>query len=247
MSNIKPYFQQDAVQAKFKELLGDRSTAFVTSVLQVANNNALLAKADPASIMNAAVMAATLNLPINQSLGLAYIVPYNGSAQFQIGYKGLIQLAQRSGQYKTISAAPVYEGQLVSSDPLKGFQFDWNAKKSDIVIGYAAYFELLNGFEKTIYLTKADVLKHATRYSQTFKSGRGVWKDNEDEMAIKTVIKRLLKFGPLSVEMQRAVVADQAVINDPETMEVDYVDNEVEAVEVDKVAERIAAVEASRQ
>lgn len=230
----KKLFDQDQVKQKFQELLGKRSTAFITSVLQIVASNDLLAKAEPSSVYHAAAVAATLDLPLNNALGFAYIIPFNkwekdGNqrtlAQFQIGYKGLIQLAQRSGQFKTISAAPIYEGQLVESDPLMGFRFDFTKKESDTVIGYAAYFSLLNGFEKTLYMTIDDLNKHGLRFSQTFKKGYGLWKDDFHSMAIKTTLKLLLaKYAPLSVEMQRAVISDQAVINNVDTQEVTYVD-----------------------
>jgi recombination protein RecT len=126
----KDFFAKDAVKNKFQELLGKRSTGFITSVLQICNNNDLLAKAEPASIFNAAAMAATLDLPINANLGFAYIVPYGGKAQFQMGYKGFIQLAQRSGQVKKIYASEIYEGEISKADPLSGYEFDflksWN-------------------------------------------------------------------------------------------------------------------------
>ena len=128
MSNlIKNYFTQDAAQNKFKELLGERASAFATSVLQIVASNKSLANAEPQSVFNAACMAATLNLPVNQNLGFAYILPYKTKddkgnyidvAQFQMGYKGFIQLAQRSGQFKTIAATPIYKGQLISENPL---------------------------------------------------------------------------------------------------------------------------------
>jgi recombination protein RecT len=237
MSNIKQFFAQPNVAAKFTELLGEKQgRSFVTNVLQIANNQPLLAKADPLTLFNAAATAATLQLSINPSIGHAYIVPFKGQAQLQVGYKGLIQLAWRSGQYKVIDAKPVYEGQYVVDDTFKGFHFDWAAKKSDVVIGYAAHFELINGATQTAYMTVNEVNTHAARYSQTAKSGYGVWKDNRDEMALKTVLKKLLKWGPLSVDMQTAVIADQGVIRDHETMDVDYVDNS--EAPVDKVAER---------
>lgn len=243
----KSLFNQDNVKAKFQELLGSRASAFMTSVLQVVASNDLLAKAEPNSIFHAAAVAATLDLPINQNLGFAYIIPFNqkqkdGSykclAQFQLGYKGFIQLAQRSGQFQTISATPIYEGQLAESNPLTGFRFDFTQKSSDVVIGYAAYFRLLNGFEKTLFMTVDDLKKHGNRFSQTFKKGYGLWKDDFDSMAQKTVIKLLLsKFAPLSIEMQRAVVTDQAIIKDVDATDIQYVDNE--EVPIDKVAERI--------
>lgn len=243
----KDFFARTDVRGKFEEMLGKRAPQFITSVLQIAASNAMLANADPVSIYNSAAVAATLDLPLNASLGFAYIVPYNvkqkdGSqkvvAQFQIGYKGFIQLAQRSGQFLTISSTPIYEGQLVEENPLTGFLFDFTKKKSDIVIGYAAYFKLLNGFEKTLFMTVDQVKKHGQRYSKSFSNQYGLWATDFDTMANKTVIKLLLsKFAPLSVEMQRAVVTDQAVVNDFETEDVTYVDNEPEQL-IDKTADR---------
>ena len=235
----KSLFAQENVRKKFEELLGKRAPQFITSVLQIAASNDLLAKADPMSIYNAAAMAATLDLPLNNSLGFAYIVPYNDrknnkcSAQFQIGYKGFIQLAQRSGQFKTISATPIYEGQLIEMDALRGFKFDFTKKASEKVIGYAALFALINGFEKTLYMSVEDINKHAGKYSQTFKKGFGVWKDDFDSMACKTVTKLLLsKYAPLSVEMQKATITDQAIIKDDTGTNLEYVDHEV-VVEID--------------
>lgn len=245
---VKSLFSQENVRQKFEELLGKRASSFITSVLQIASQNAMLAKADPMSIYNSAAVAATLDLPLNNNLGFAYIVPYNAKqpdntykqvAQFQMGYKGFIQLAQRSGQFKTISATPIYEGQLIESNPLTGFKFDFTKRDSDIIIGYAAYFMLLNGFEKTLYMTVDDLKKHGTKYSQTFKKGFGLWKDDFDSMAQKTVLKLLLsKFAPLSIEMQRAVIADQGVIKDEQANEVEYADHE--EIVIDKEAERMA-------
>jgi recombination protein RecT len=241
---VKTFFEADNVKKKFADLLGKKAQGFITSVLQVVNSNDLLVKATPESVYNAAATAATLELPINNNLGFAYILPYNQKqkdgtfktvAQFQLGYKGFIQLAQRSGQFKTISATAIYEGQLVGENPLMGFEFDFKAKKSDVVIGYAAYFALLNGFEKTLYMPIDNVKAHANKYSQTAKKGYGLWKDSFDDMAIKTVIKLLLsKFAPLSIEMQKAVIYDQAVIED--NGEATYVDHEI--VDIDKEAER---------
>lgn len=243
----KSLFNRDDVKQKFQELLGKRATSFITSVLQIVASNELLAKADPASIYHSAAVAATLDLPLNNNLGFAYIVPYNAKqkdgsykqvAQFQLGYKGFIQLAQRSGQFKTISATPIYEGQLKEQNPLTGFLFDFSEKKSETVIGYAAYMQLLNGFEKTLYMTVEDLKKHGGKYSQTFKKGFGLWKDDFDAMACKTVIKLLLaKFAPLSVDIQRAVITDQSVIHNEDATDITYVDNDI--VEIDKEQERV--------
>jgi len=252
--------QQDNVKQKFKELLGAKANGFITSVLSAVNSNALLKKATPESVYMAAMMAAALDLPVNSNLGFAYIIPYNSKvgdtwvqvAQFQLGYRGFIQLAQRSGQYKTISASPVYEGQLTSQDPLKGFEFDWSAKTSDKLIGYAAYFSLINGFEKSLYMSVEELQAHGKRYSKTYEQTSSKWKSDFEAMAKKTVIKRLIStYGPLSVDtqMQKAVIADQAVIKDSETMDVEYTDapvteipQEVETTKADKEKERLTAL-----
>ncbi|RKS87297.1 recombination protein RecT [Orbus hercynius] len=246
-TNIKSFFDKPAVKAKLTELLHKNAASFTTSVLQIVNSNEMLAKADPMSIFNAACMAATLNLPINNSLGFAYIVPYNNKkkeevngkkiekwvteAQFQIGYKGFIQLAQRSGQFERLVSIPVYEKQLAKKDLINGFVFDWDGEYSDDEkpIGYYAYFKLINGFSAELYMSEADVIKHAGKYSQTFKKGFGNWKDNFEAMALKTVTKLLLsKQAPLSIEMQKAVMSDQSVIKDITNDSYDYIDNDSE-------------------
>lgn len=242
---IKNLFSKDEVMNKFREMLGKRAPSFITSVLQIVASNNLLSKADPHSVYHSAAVAATLDLPLNNNLGFAYIVPYNQKfkdekgiwqtkqvAQFQMGYKGFIQLAQRTGMYRTLSAAPIYEGQLISENPLTGFVFDFTKKKSDTIIGYASYFQLLNGFEKTLYSTVEELKKHGKRFSQTFKKDHGLWVDDFDSMALKTVIKaNLSKWAPLSVDIQRAITFDQAVVKDVDTQDVDYVDNQPEQIE----------------
>lgn len=233
----KSFFEQSFIKKRFEDLLGKRSSSFLTSVLQVVASNELLAKADPMSIFNASLMAATLDLPINNNLGFAYIVPYAGKAQFQLGYKGFIQLAQRSGQFKTISATPIYEGQLVESNPLTGFRFDFSVT-SDKVIGFAAYFELLNGFQKTFFMPIDKMEAHGKKFSKTFEKNGSLWKTDFEGMGVKTVIKLLLsKYAPLSIEMQKAVIVDQAVINNEDATDITYIDNE--DVEIDKEDERI--------
>lgn len=241
---LKTFFESANVQNKIKELVGKNAATFATSVMQIANSNSMLKTADPMSIFNAACMAATLNLPLQNGLGFAYIVPFKNNkekkteAQFQIGYKGFIQLAQRSGQFKRLVAVPVYEKQLIEEDPINGYVFDWKQKptQEEKPIGYYAYFELLNSFTAELYMTEAEVDQHAQRYSQTYrtyldKKAKGqwatsVWADNFEAMALKTVMKLLLsKQAPLSVEMQQAVLADQAVVKDAENQEFNYEDN----------------------
>ena len=229
--SLKQYVSDDKIRQKFTEILGEKSKGFLASVMQVANSP-MLKNADPATVINAAMMAATLDLPINNNLGFAYIVPFNNrkagttEAQFQLGYKGFIQLAQRSGQFSRIAATPVYQGQIVSENPLLGYEFDWSVKPQGNPIGYVAFFKLLNGFTADLYMTVDEVNRHASKYSQTYKRGFGVWKDNFDAMALKTVLKLLLsKQAPLSIEMQSAVLADQAIVRDVENNDFDYIDH----------------------
>jgi len=231
--NAKDFFAKPMVREKLKELVGKNAPAFATSVLQIVNSNSMLVNADPQTIFSAACMAATLNLPINNNLGFAYIVPFKNNkenkieAQFQLGYKGYIQLAQRSGQFSRIAATPVYNGQLISENPLLGYEFDWSVKPSGDPIGYVAFFKLINGFTAELYMSKEEVMKHANKYSQTAKKGYGVWKDQFEAMALKTVLKLLLsKQAPLSIDMQKAQMADQAIIRDVDKDEFDYIDHQ---------------------
>jgi recombination protein RecT len=244
----KALFNKDEVKTKFQELLGKKSTAFITSVLQIVASNDMLIKAEPNSVYHSAAVAATLDLPLNNSLGFAYIVPYAQSykvgddwkkkvvAQFQIGYKGFKQLALRSGQFLTIHATDVREGEIKKRDRLTGeIEFQWiedeDEREAKKVIGYVSYFKLLNGYSQTFYMTVKKVNSHAKKYSQTFQKDKGPWKDDFENMALKTVTKlNLSKNAPLSVEMQKAVVFDQSVINDSDTMDVTYVDNDAAEV-----------------
>jgi len=229
----KQFFDQDNVKRKLNELVGKNSAAFATSVLQIVNSNELLRNAEPQTVFSAACMAATLNLPINNTLGFAYIVPFKNrkagtvEAQFQLGYKGFIQLAQRSGQFERLVALPVYAAQLISKDPINGFVFDWSKEPvgNEHPVGYYAYFKLINGFTAELYMTKAEIERHAGKYSQTYKMGFGVWKDNFEAMALKTVMKLLLsKQAPLSIEMQQAQLADQSIVRDVEGQVFEHID-----------------------
>ena len=240
----KQYFAQDGVKKKFDELIGKRSAQFITSVLQIVNSNKLLMSASPESIYNACTMAATLDLPINQNLGYAYIVPYKNQAQFQMGWKGFVQLAQRTGQYLRINVVEVYDNQFKSFNTLtEELDADFSLDGVGEIVGYCCYFKLLNGFEKIVYWSKLKVNNHAHKYSQAYKSANGMtpWKDADQfhEMAKKTVLKNTLaKWGILSIEMQKATITDQAVINDVDKLDVNYIDNELE--KVNKEEQRIA-------
>lgn len=228
--SLRGMLDRPDIKAKFEELLGKKSVGFVSSLISVCNNNKLLKAADPSTVIAAGAMAATLDLPINQNLGFAYIVPYKGEAQFQLGYKGYIQLAMRTGQYKTINACEVYEGEIVEMNRFTG-EIVWGEKKSDVVVGYMAYFQLVNGFEKYLYMTKEEMFKHASTYSQAFKNAKDKSRWGVapfDKMAIKTVLKLLLsKYGILSIEMQHmatAMSSDGAIIRTQEdgSLEADF-------------------------
>ena len=209
---LKGMLEMPAYKNKFNEMLGKKAAGFMSSIIAVANNNKLLAKANPATVIGAAAQAAMLDLPINQSLGFAYIVPYKGEAQFQLGYKGYIQLAQRSGQYVDIGAKTVYEGELEFENRLLD-KFKFGDRTGDKVIGYLAYFRLTNGFEKMLFMELDEMQAHAKRYSKSYSGGTEKWGLADfNTMAEKTVLKRLLsKYGPLSIE---SIQMSQALSND---------------------------------
>lgn len=209
---LKGMLEMPAYKNKFNEMLGKKAAGFISSIIAVTNNNNYLMKADPATVIGAAAQAAMLDLPINQSLGFAYIVPYKGAAQFQLGYKGYIQLAQRSGQYVDIGAKTVFEGELEYENRLLD-KFKFGDRTGDKVIGYLAYFRLTNGFEKMLFMTLDEMQAHAKKYSQNYKGGTEKWGLADfNVMAEKTVLKRLLsKYGPLSIE---SIQMSQALSND---------------------------------
>jgi len=220
---LKSIMKAESVQEQFKNALAENSGAFVASVIDLYNGDTNLQNCEPKAVVMEALKAATLKLPINRSLGFAYIVPYNNSRkdqngnwqkvvtpQMQIGYKGLIQLAMRTGQYKFINADVVYDGEVSTVNKLTG-EIDFTGdKKSDKVVGYFSYIELLNGFSKTLYMTKEKVDAHAKKYSKSFGANGSPWTVNYEEMALKTVLKGLLgRYGYLSVEMMNAFDHDQ--------------------------------------
>lgn len=209
---LKGMLEMPAYKNKFNEMLGKKAAGFMSSIIAVTNNNKYLAKANPATVIGAAAQAAMLDLPINQSLGFAYIVPYGNEAQFQLGYKGYIQLAQRSGQYVDIGAKTVYEGELEYENRLLD-KFKFGERTGDKVIGYLAYFRLTNGFEKMLFMELDEMIAHAKKYSKNYKGGTDKWGLTDfNTMAEKTVLKRLLsKYGPLSIE---SVQMSQALAND---------------------------------
>ena len=222
---LQELLNREKVRQRFGELLNQSAPSFISSILAIFNANKKLQECSPNSILSAAGIAAALKLPINPSLGFAFLVPFKGQATFQIGAKGFIQLAMRSGQYRTLNSGAVREGQIADIDFETG-EIIRGEKISDEIVGYIAYMELINGFKKSLYMTVDELLAHAEKYSQSYaydlKSGRksSVWSTNFDAMAKKTVLKRLLNnFGIISIDQQSAdlataLQADQAVITD---------------------------------
>jgi len=221
MDKLKNMIAHPSVAQQFENCMGENKSLFVASLIDVYGSDTYLQKCDPKYVIQEALKAATLKLPINKNLGFAYIVPYQKSKkvgtawvkeqipQFQIGYKGYIQLAMRTGAYKYINADVVYEGELQSTDKLSG-EINLNGTRTGgTIIGYFAYIETLNGFKKIMYGTKEQITAHAEKYSASFKSATSAWKTNFDEMAIKTMLRNLLsKYGVMSVEMASAFSAD---------------------------------------
>ena len=222
------------IKKRFEELLDSSAPSFISSILTIVRSNSKLQDCSPNSILAAAGIAAALKLPINPSLGFAHIIPYKNQAQFQLGFKGFIQLAMRSGQYRTLNAGAVCAGQIAEIDFVTG-EIIRGEKISDDVVGYVAYLELINGFSKSLYMTVEELLAHAEKFSVSYaydlRSGKrtSVWSTNFAAMAKKTVLKRLLStYGIISIDQQSAALAtalqsDQAAITEDGFR---YVDNE---------------------
>ena len=217
--SLTVWLNNEGIKKKIAERLGKNAPAFTSALASVHSGNQQLQKCDGRSILGAAFLAATLNLSITPSLGQAYIVPFKGQAQFQVGARGYVQLAHRTGQYTRLHAGKVYEGELRGFNPLTGEPI-LGEKVSDEIIGYVAYMKLVNGFEKTLFMSKAEIEAHAEKYSQSYsydkRSGRSnsPWSTNFDEMAAKTVLKKLLRtWGVLSADLVTAMAGDQSVVD----------------------------------
>lgn len=229
IDRLKTIMSSESVQQQFKNALSDNAPLFVASLIDLYGGDNYLQKCEPKDVVMEALKAATLKLPINKSLGFAWIVPYakskkitvteNGKEKekwtkeihptFQIGWKGFIQLAIRTGQYRYINADVVREGELLSRDKLTGEIDMSGTATSDKVVGYFAYLETVNGFKKTVFSTVEEVKKHAERFSKSYKDGKSAWATDFDAMALKTMIRALFsKYGIMSVEMVRALDTD---------------------------------------
>lgn len=220
LDRLKSILNTDNVKMRLAATMKENAGAFSSSIIELYTSDSKIGQCDPVKVIGEALKAASLKLPINKQLGLAYIVPYrdnkNGGEMvptFQLGYKGYIQLAMRSGSYKHINTDVVYEGELVSIDKLTGSIDLSGEKQSDKVIGYFAYIESLNGFSKTLYMSYEDMVIHAKKFSKSTYNGKlgGVWASDFDAMAKKTCLRLLIgKYGIMSVDMQSAYIADTA-------------------------------------
>lgn len=253
MSDLRKFnadLTNEKTQAYLSSVLGQKKSSFVNNLVALVSNNVKLQKCEPMTLMFAALKATALDLPLDPNLGYAYVIPYNDNranttlAQFQIGFKGFVQLAMRSGQFKTVNVTDVREGEMKTIDRLSGeIIFDWKEEREDLpIIGYVAYMRLSNGFEKSLYMTAKEIETHGKKYSKTYKVG--VWQTDFNAMAEKTVLKRLLsKYAPLSVEMQQAVISDQAIITEKGEHYVDTPEIEVNETASSIFADAIGQVE----
>ena len=241
---IKQYVTAGNVKKNFESVLGAKAPQFLASVLSACTSNKALAECAPGSVIAAAYIAASLDLPIDSNLGFSAIVPYGKQAQFQMMYKGYIQLAIRTGLYRKMNCSEVYEDELDQYNPITGectfVDFKSTSQRAtgqtDKIAGYFAWFEMANGFSKSLYMTTSELEAHAKKYSASYRNGRGSkWSTDFSAMAKKTVIKLLLsKWGALSVEMTKAIVDDQKTFGDDGSSE--YGDNLDDATE-EKIAQ----------
>lgn len=221
VDRLKSVLNAQSVQEQFKNTLKEGAALFTSSIIDLYNTDNNLQKCPPQEVVVECLKAATLKLPINKNLGFAYVIPYDKSIklpdgswgkethpQFQLGYRGYIQLAMRAGCYKYINSGKIYEGMSVDEDYLTGDIKISGKKTSDTVIGYFAYMETVNGFKKPLYWSKEEVLVHAQKYSKSWIAKdkkfneNSAWATNFDEMALKTLVRYLLShYGIMSVEM----------------------------------------------
>nr|DAM47996.1 MAG TPA: RecT protein [Caudoviricetes sp.] len=218
-------------KAIFNTLGEKRALTFITAIISSVTNNEALQKCNPQSIISGALLGESLNLSSSVQLGQYYLVPYKNKATFQLGYKGYIQLAMRSGNYRKIISQPIKNGELISYNPLEE-EIKLNPILEDSVrentptIGYYAMFEYINGFKKSIYWSKTKMQAHAKKYSKSYGSGYSFWDKDFDAMACKTMLRQLIsKWGIMSTELQVAYTADQSVINADGS--VNYIDSNI--------------------
>lgn len=243
--SLTAYLNKDAIKNQITQVVGGKNgTRFISSIISAVQNNQALQECTNASILSAALLGESLQLSPSPQLGQYYMVPFKDrkkgttEAQFQMGYKGYIQLALRSGQYRKLNVLAIKDGELISYDPLNedievSLIEDEVERENAETIGYYAMFEYMNGFRKTLYWSKTKMEAHALRYSKGYakKSGYTFWEKDFDAMAYKTMLRQLIsKWGIMSIEMMSALDSDMAVIREDGTK--DYVDND-EVIETD--------------
>ena len=239
--------QSKGYQTLINNTLRDRNTAnrFIASIMSTVSANLELQKCDAGTVLSAALLGEGLKLSPSPQLGQYYLVPFKDRknkrtvAQFQLGYKGYIQLAIRSGQYKKLNVLPIKQGELISFDPLnEDIQVqlieDETERESAPTIGYYAMFEYINGFKKAIYWSREKMESHAEKYSAGYASDKRnntswtFWSKDFDGMACKTMLRQLIsKWGIMSIEMQKALENDSAVIS--ENGNIDFIDSPSES------------------
>lgn len=225
------YLTADAVKEQINKVVGSKNgTRFISSIVSAVNNNKELQTCSNSSILSAALLGESLNLSPSPQLGQYYLVPFNNKdgkvAQFQLGYKGYIQLAIRSGQYKKINVLSIKEGELVRYDPLNeeievNLIEDEEEREKAQTIGYYAMFEYTNGFKKAMYWSRAKMEAHALKYSAGYAADKRkhtqytFWSKDFDGMAYKTMLRQLIsKWGIMSIDLVTAIDADMAVVNE---------------------------------
>ena len=242
---LAAYLTKDAVKDQIGKVVGGKDgQRFISAIVSATNANSMLQECTNPSILSAALLGESLKLSPSPQLGHYYLVPFNDRekgkvAQFQLGYKGYIQLAIRSGQYKKLNVMAIKEGELEYFDPLNEeikinlMTENWDAREELPTIGYYAFFELVNGFRKAIYWSKAQMESHATKFSPGYRAKKGYtfWEKDFDTMAYKTMLRQLIsKWGIMSIDMQTAYEGDMAVINE------DGSKNYVETEEITEMA-----------
>lgn len=249
IAKLKAVLNAESVQEQFQNALAENKDLFIASIIDLYNGDKSLQECNPNAIVMEALKAAVLDLPVSRSLGFAYIVVYKNKKKvtdpqtgrtdyvtvptptFIPGYKGYIQLAMRTGQYRTINADMVYEGELRTVNRLSGEVALDGKRTSDKVVGYFCYFQLLNGYSKTLFMSVEEMAKYAKRYAPGIKKDTTIaqliakandgivsksvgWEGNFNDMALKTVIRRLIsKYGYLSIKMQNAIGHDTEAEN----------------------------------
>ncbi|WP_195540368.1 recombinase RecT [Eubacterium maltosivorans] len=214
VDEFKNILNDKAIRAQLKNSLKENAGSFASSMIDLYTGDTSLQACDPRDVAMECLKAASLKLPLVKALGQAYVVPFKNKPTFLIGYKGYIQLAQRTGFYRYINAGPLKEGQMKGIDLLTGaIDVSGEAAEDAQITGYFAYFQLLNGFEKALYMTKEEVIAWADKYAPSFnssnKSGSTPWYVEFDKMATKTVIRRLLgTYGPMTDELSKAFVME---------------------------------------